>query len=138
MTATSAHPTSRPPAQAPPLPNLVLAAAAAGVIGAWNVLTGLAAVTEDDTTEALGEVLFGIDIDVWGFVWLLAGIIQLVVAYLIYKGSRLGRGLGMGWAIVNVTLAAFSIFVAPFYSLLVVAVNMAIIRALTVDAQRRP
>lgn len=138
MTATSAHPTSRPPAQAPPLPGLILAAIAAGLIGLWNVLTGIAAITEDDTTEALGEVLFGIDIDVWGFVWLLAGIIQLVVAYLIYKGSNVGRGLGIGWAVVNVALAAFSIFVAPIYSLLVVAVNMAIIRALLTDSQRRP
>lgn len=138
MTATSARPSSSAPPQAPPLPGLIMAAIAAGLIGLWNVLAGIAAITEDEATEALGEVMFGIDIDVWGFVWLIAGIIQIVVAYLIYQGSRIGRGMGLGWAIVNVALAAFSIFVAPIYSLLVVAVNMAIIRALLLDSQRRP
>lgn len=134
MTATS----SRDPSPTRPLPGLILAAIAAGLIGLWNVLAGISAINEDEATEALGEVMFGIDIDVWGFVWLVAGIIQMIVAYLIYQGSRVGRGLGIGWAVVNVALAAFSIFVAPIYSLLIVAVNMAIIRALLLDAQRRP
>ena len=134
MTAAAANPMPRPA----PTTGVVLATLAAVVVGVWNVLSGIAAITEDETTEALGEVLFGIDITVWGWVWLGLGIVQLLVAYLIYGGSRLGRGAGLGWAVVNVALASFSIFVAPIYSLTIVAVNMAVIHALVIDSQRRP
>lgn len=117
---------------------VTLAALGAGIIGLWNVLTGIAAITEDPVTERIGEVLYGIDIGVWGFVWLVVGVIQMVVAYLIYQRSPFGQSLGIGWAAFNVALAAFVIFVVPIYALTVVAVNMAIINALSVDRANHP
>lgn len=119
--------------QAPRPVGVTLAALAAGMIGLWNVLTGIAAATEDPVTETINEVLFGIDIQVWGFVWLVVGIIQMVVAYFVYQRETWAQAVGVGWAVVNVTLAAFVVFVVPIYALTVVAVNMAIIHALTQD-----
>ncbi len=112
---------------------VTLAAFGAGVIGLWNLLGGIAAVAEDDVTERLNEVLFGIDITVWGWVWIVIGVIQLVTAGLIYQRSVVGQALGMGWAMVSATLAVFLIFVAPIWSLTVVALNLAVIGALASD-----
>jgi hypothetical protein len=129
MTATETRRITQNPRSA----GVTLAAVGAGLIGLWNVLTGIAAITEDEVTERIGEVLYGIDIGVWGFVWLVVGAIQMVVAYLIFQRSPFGQSIGIGWAAFNVALAAFVIFVVPIYALTVVAVNMAIIHALAQD-----
>lgn len=115
---------------------VTLAALGAGVIGLWNLMSGIAAVAEDDVTERLNEVLFGIDITVWGWVWIVIGAIQIITAVLIYQRSVVGQALGMGWAIVSASLAVFLIFVAPIWALTVVAVNLAVIWALSSDEFR--
>ncbi len=112
---------------------VTLAALGAGMIGLWNVLTGIAAVTEDPATERLGEVLFEIDIQVWGFAWLLVGVVQMLVAYFVFQREPWAVSVGIGWAAVNVVLAVFIVFVAPIYALTVVAVNMAVIHALAYE-----
>lgn len=115
---------------------VTLAALGAGMIGLWNLLGGIAAVAEDDATEALSKVLFDIDITVWGWVWIVIGAIQLLTAVLIYQRSVAGQVLGMTWAMLNATLAVFLIFVAPIWSLTVVAVNLAVLSALSSDEFR--
>ncbi|HEX7135642.1 MAG TPA: hypothetical protein VF228_23900 [Iamia sp.] len=112
---------------------VTLAALGAGMIGLWNVLTGIAAVSSDPATERLGEVLFEIDIQVWGYVWLVIGLIQMVVAYFVFQREPWAVSVGIGWAAVNVTMAVFIVFVAPIYALTVVAVNMAVIHALAYE-----
>lgn len=129
MATTGSHPAPTVPRTA----GLSLAALGAAIIGIWNVLTGIAAITEDPVTEQLNEVLYGIDIQVWGVVWLVAGIIQVIVAWFIFQRAPWAEAVGVGWALVNLTLAAFVIFVAPIYALTMVTVNMAVIYALTRD-----
>jgi hypothetical protein len=112
---------------------VTLAALGAGMIGLWNVLTGIAAITEDPATERLTEVLFEIDIQVWGFVWLVVGLIQMLVAYFVFQREPWAVSVGIGWAAVNVTMAVFVVFVVPIYALTVVVVNMAVIHALAYE-----
>lgn len=116
-----------------PSGGVALAALGAAMLGFWNLLSGIAAVAEDDVTEALNEVMFGIDITVWGWAWIFIGVVQLITAVLIYQRSVVGQVIGMTWAVISATLAVFLIFVAPIWALTVVAINMAVIWALTSD-----
>ena len=109
---------------------ITFAAVLAGVAGAWNVLSGIAAIAEDDQTEALAEVLYGVDITVWGWFWLILGIVQLVIAWLIYSRSSVGLILGVIWAGITASLAVFTIFVAPLWSLAVLGLSVTVIWAL--------
>ena len=110
---------------------MTFAAIIAGVIGVFNVLSGIAAIAEDDQTEALNEVLFGIDITAWGWFWLILGALQLVTAWLIYERSPVGQTLGIIWAAVIASFSVFMIFVAPIWALVVMALSVTVIWALT-------
>jgi len=110
---------------------VTFAAVVAGVVAVFNILSGIAAIAEDDQTEALNEVLFGVDIAAWGWFWLILGAVQLVTAWLIYQRSPVGQTLGLIWAFVIASLSVFMIFVAPIWALIVMALSVTIIWALT-------
>ena len=110
---------------------VTFAAIVAGVVGFFNILSGIAAIAEDDQTEALHEVLFGINITAWGWFWLIIGVLQVVTAWLIYQRSPLGQTLGLIWSFVIASLSVFMIFVAPIWALIVMALSVTVIWALT-------
>jgi hypothetical protein len=110
---------------------VTFAAIIAGVVGIFNILSGIAAIAEDDQTEALHEVLFGVNITAWGWFWLILGVLQFVTAWLIYQRSPVGQTLGLIWAFVIASFSVFMIFVAPIWALVVMGLSVAVIWALT-------
>jgi hypothetical protein len=107
----------------------------AGIVAVYNILSGIAAIAEDDVTERVGEVLYGIDITAWGWFWLILGIVQLITAGLIIARNPIGQMLGLLWAFIGASLSVFTIFVAPFWSLVVLGVNVLVIWALTAHTE---
>ena len=110
---------------------VTFAAVIAAVIGLFNILSGIAAIAEDDQTEAIGEVLYGVDITAWGWFWLIIGALQLLTAVLIFQRSPAGQVLGIAWAAITAVLSVFLIFVAPIWSLVVITLSVTVIFALT-------
>jgi hypothetical protein len=110
---------------------VTFAAILAGIVGAFSVLSGIAAIAEDDQTEALHEVLYGVDISAWGWFWLIIGALQLLTGWLIYQRSAVGQTLGLIWAFITATLSVFMIFVAPIWALIVIGLSVTVIWALT-------
>ncbi len=110
---------------------VTFAAIVAGIVGVFNVLSGIAAITEDDQTERLNEVLYGVNITAWGWFWLIIGVLQVITAWLIYQRSPLGQTLGLIWAFVIASLSVFMIFVAPIWALVVMGLSVTVIWALT-------
>jgi hypothetical protein len=102
----------------------------ASIIAIWNILSGIAAISKDDQTETLNEVLFGVSITAWGWFWVIIGVLQLVTAYLIFARHPMGQILGVLWAAISGSLAVFMIFVAPIWALVVLAIDVTIIWAL--------
>ena len=110
---------------------VTFAAVLAGVVAVYNILSGIAAITEDDQTEAINEVLYGVDITAWGWFWLVIGALQLLTAVLIYQRNPTGQMLGIIWAFIAASLSVFMIFVAPIWALVVMALSVTVIWALT-------
>ena len=110
---------------------VTFAAILAGIVGVYNILSGIAAIAEDDQTERIGEVLYGVDISAWGWFWLILGIVQFVTALLIYARNPVGQMLGLLWAFIGASLSVFLIFVEPFWALGVLGINILVIWALT-------
>jgi hypothetical protein len=102
----------------------------AAIVGIWHVLSGIAAIAEDDRTEDLAEVLYGVDITAWGWFWLVIGILQVIAAGLILVRNPIGQILGVIWATISASLAVFAIFVAPLWALGVLAIDVVVIWAL--------
>jgi hypothetical protein len=100
------------------------------VIGAYNAIGGIAAIAEDDRTEAAAEVLFDVDITVWGWIWLGLGIVQMIVGGLILARHASGLLLGVIWASIGAVLTVFVIFTYPIWALIVLAIQVIIIYGL--------
>lgn len=114
---------------------VTFAAVVAGVVAVYNILSGIAAITEDDQTEAINEVLYGVDITAWGWFWLVIGALQLLTAVLIYQRNPTGQVLGIIWAFIAASLSVFMIFVAPLWALVVVGINVLVLYALLAQTE---
>jgi hypothetical protein len=110
---------------------VTFAAIVAGIVGVFNILSGIAAIAEDDRTEKLNEVLFDINITAWGWFWLILGVLQFITAWLIYQRSPVGQTLGLIWAFIIASLSVFMIFVEPIWALVVMGLSVTVIWALT-------
>ena len=109
---------------------VTFAAIITGIVAIYNILSGIAAIAEDDQTEKIAEVLYGVDISAWGWFWLILGIVQLVTSYLIYTRHPLGQMLGLIWAFIVASLSVFLIFVEPAWAAVVLGLSILIIYAL--------
>ncbi len=106
-----------------------------GIVGVWHTLSGIAAIAEDDQTEALQEVLYGVDITAWGWFWIIVGALQLLTSFLIFGRNPIGQVLGVFFAAISASLAVFMIFVAPIWALVVLALDVAVIWALLANPE---
>jgi hypothetical protein len=114
---------------------VTFAAVIAGVVAVYNILSGIAAISKDDQTEAVSKLLYGVDISAWGWFWLLLGIVQLVTAWLIYSRNPLGQMLGLLWAFISASLSVLAIFVIPEWAIVVLAINILVIYALVAHTE---
>jgi hypothetical protein len=114
---------------------VTFAAVLAGIVSIYNILSGIAAISKDDQTEAVAKVLYGIDVSAWGWFWLILGIVQLVTAWLIYSRNPIGQMLGLLWAFIAASLSVLMIFVAPIWALVVLGLNVIVIYALVAHTE---
>ena len=101
------------------------------VAGGYNALSGIAAISDDDTLAAQAtKVLYGIDIGTWGWLWLLAGIVQLAAGVLILMRNEWGLAMGVVIAGLSAMITVFVIFVVPLWAIAVLSLDILVIWAL--------
>ena len=110
---------------------ITLAGVIALTAGGYNLLSGLAAVADDDTLAARAqEVLYGLDLTVWGWFWILAGAVQIVAGVLILMRSSWGVLLGVGIAFLSGLMTIFVIFIFPLWAIAVLTLDFMVAYAL--------
>jgi hypothetical protein len=110
---------------------LSFAAAVLVVSGVFKILDALWAFKYDDeVSEEVQTVLFENDLESWGWVWLVVGIILILAGFAVVSGSRWARWVG----IVAASLAAISflpwIYYKPLWTILSVTLAVLVIYAL--------
>jgi len=101
------------------------------VAGSYNALSGIAAITDDDTLASQAtKVLYGIDLTAWGWLWLLAGALQLLAGILILRRYEWGMALGVVIAGFSALLTIFVIFIVPLWAITVLSLDVLVIYAL--------
>ncbi|MCH8201323.1 MAG: hypothetical protein IIB85_05315 [Chloroflexi bacterium] len=105
------------------------------IAGMFNLLSGIAAITENDLVKALNQVLYGIDIEAWGWFWAAIGVAQLITAILLFARNPTGAMLAILGATISATFTIFLIFVAPLWAITVVALDIGIIWAITANIE---
>ena len=114
---------------------ITFAGVAALIAGGYNALSGIAALSDDDTLAAqAGEVLYGIDLTAWGWFWLLAGLVQLVAGVLILQRNPAGLWLGVGIACASGFLTVFVMFVFPLWAIAILTIDFLILFGLLTES----
>ena len=101
------------------------------VAGTYNALSGIAAIADDDTLAAQAtDVLYGIDLTVWGWCWLIVGVLQLFTGVLILQRKEWGLALGVSIAGLSAFMTIFVIFVIPLWAIAVLTLDILVIYGL--------
>jgi hypothetical protein len=110
---------------------VTFAGVAALIAGGYNALSGIAALADDDTLAAqANEVLYGIDLTAWGWLWLIAGVLQLITGVLILQRNLWGLWLGIAIATISALVTVFVMFVFPLWAIAVLAIDFLVLYGL--------
>ena len=99
------------------------------IAGLFNAIDGLVALLNKEYFNEAGLVYQ--NIQVWGWAFLIIGVIQGLAGWLVISRSAVGRWVGLFIAVVSMCVAFFAIGGYTWWSLLIVAADAAIIWGLT-------
>jgi len=104
-------------------------------MGFFHAIEGLVAIFNDTVFARTPSYIFKFDLTTWGWIHLILGIIVFFAAFGVMTGALWGRIVGIAMAVVS-ALANFA-FVPyyPVWSLLIIAVDIVVIWALTVHGR---
>jgi hypothetical protein len=101
------------------------------IIGAFQSIAGLAAIIEDDLFVIGKEYIFELDTTAWGWVHLILGVVILLAGFALF-GGKVWAGT---FAIILAALSAIANFFYiphyPFWAILIIALDVWVIWALT-------
>jgi hypothetical protein len=98
--------------------------------GAFQVLEGLAALIGNRFFFVTQSYAYRIDITAWGWLHLILGIVLIAVSIAVLLGSLVARFVAMGLAVLSAVAHFLFIPYQPIWSVLIIAVDVAVIWAL--------
>jgi hypothetical protein len=102
------------------------------MMGILHALWGLAAIIEDEFFVATRNYLYNVDVTGWGWVHLIAGVIVILAGFWVFTGSVWARTVGVILAVLSAIANFLTIPYFPVWSLVIIAVDIFVIWALTV------
>jgi hypothetical protein len=107
-----------------------------GLAGVWNVVDGILAISKSHVYTANASYVFS-DLNTWGWIVLILGILEGLAALAILSGSEWARWFGIGVASINAIGQLSFVPVYPFWGLMMFGVDILIIYALAMYGGRR-
>lgn len=115
----------------------VFAGAMMLVVGGFQILQGIVAIVDDEFYVRTANYTFNIDTTAWGWTHLIIGVIVALVGVGVLVGALWARITGV--VIILIQMFANFMFLPyyPLWSLVVIALDVAIIWALAQDTRER-
>ena len=110
---------------------LTFAATMLVLIGIFQVIAGLVAIFNDDFYVLTQNYTFDLDASGWGWIHLIIGIAVILVGYFLYAGATWAGVTAIVLAVLSAVSNFFFIPYYPFWSILVIALAVWVIWALT-------
>jgi hypothetical protein len=101
------------------------------LIGFFEAIAGLSAIFDDQFYVVTANYAFDLDVTAWGWVHLLLGILLLVAGWGLFSRSTWAGALAIVLAVLSAVANFFFIPYYPFWSILVIALCVWVIWALT-------
>jgi hypothetical protein len=107
------------------------------IAGILNCIWGIAAI--DNANFFIEDKRFILsDLNTWGWIVLLIGLIQLIAAFSIWAGNEFGRWIGLIGASISAIGALLTIPAYPFWALCLFGIDLLIIYGLAAYGGHRP
>lgn len=107
------------------------------MIGVLHALAGLVAVVKSAFFTDAPNYLYDVSVTGWGWVHLVAGVAIAAAGFAVWAGQTWARALGIALAALSLITNFLFIPYYPLWSLLIIALDVLVILALSV-AGRRP
>jgi hypothetical protein len=102
------------------------------MIGFFHAMYGLAALLQNDLIVAGPEYIWRLDVTTWGWIHLIAGILILIAGWSLFSGATWARVVGITLALISAIANFASIPYYPFWSILIIVLDVLVIWALAV------
>jgi hypothetical protein len=120
-----------PPVSGWAVGGITFAATMMVVIGLFQSIAGLAAIVDDDFFVITQNYTFDLDTSAWGWIHLILGIVILLAGFALFAGRPWAGIVAVTLAVLSAVANFFFIPYYPFWSLLVIALDVWVIWALT-------
>jgi hypothetical protein len=101
------------------------------MVGVFQALQGLIAIFENEFYVATRNYLFEFDATTWGWIHLVIGLLVAFAGWGLLSGQTWARVVGIALAALSATANFLFIPYYPFWSLLIITLNIFVIWALT-------
>ena len=101
------------------------------LIGIFQAFAGLGAIIDDDFFVVTQNYAFDLDVTAWGWIHLILGIVVAWAGYALWSGKLWAGVVALILAMLSALANFFFIPYYPFWSLLVIALDIWVIWALT-------
>jgi uncharacterized membrane protein len=101
------------------------------LIGIFQVIGGLVAIIDDDFYVVTQNYTFDLDTSAWGWIHLIFGILLILVGYSLFAGATWAGVTAIVLAVLSAVANFFFIPYYPFWSIVVIALDVWVIWALT-------
>jgi hypothetical protein len=102
---------------------IIFASVLLAMVGFFNLIYGIAAIANSHVFVANAHYVFG-SLRTWGWVTLIAGTLQLLAAAGVLAGNQLARWFAVAVVGLNAINQMFFIPAYPFWSLMIIAVDV--------------
>ena len=100
------------------------------LVGVFHVLTGFAAILENEFFVVGPNYAYEFDATAWGWIHLIAGAIVIAAGYGIFSGATWARVVGITLASLSMIANFFFIPYQPVWAILIIALDVLVIAAL--------
>jgi hypothetical protein len=105
------------------------------IVGCFNLIYGIAAIANSHVFFANAHYVFG-NLRTWGWITLIIGVLQLLAAAGVVAGNQLARWFAVAVLGLNAIDQMFFIPAYPFWSLVIIAVDVVALYGLCVYGSR--
>jgi hypothetical protein len=100
-------------------------------IGAFQAIAGLTAILNDDFFIVAPNYTFDLDVTAWGWIHLILGIVIAVAGVSLFAGKTWAVWIALTLAILSAIANFFFIPYYPFWAIVIIALDIWVIWALT-------
>jgi hypothetical protein len=106
------------------------------LIGTFHALTGLAAILENEFFVVGPRYAYELDVTAWGWLHLIYGVIVAVAGWQVFSGATWARFVGITLASLSAVANFFFIPYQPVWAILMIALAVLVIAALSAYSPR--